>query len=220
MIQLDTSRSAAGSGVQFAGSSEDLDALRADFERQHCIRLPGFLTSSLLERIQGYIRESEFSHRSLVGRPPELIMESGKAPQLLMLLMNDSRLFELVRTITGCRRIGSCDGSVYRMMPGRGHMDRWHGEIFGHHMIAVGVDLSERPYAGGTLEIRDRYSHRVLHRVGGGEPGDATLVRLAPFLQRRITAVEGDFPRTVYAARFMLLKPSTYSKLARPPTRD
>lgn len=216
-LELMAGGSASGSGVKFAGSSEDLDPLRAAFERQHCVRLPGFLTEPLLERLQGYVREGEFSGRSLPRDRTELTMEAGKAPQLLMLWLNDPRLFELVRTITGCRRIGACEGGVYRMMPGE-RADSWHGEVFGHRMIAISVDLSEQPYSGGALEIRDRYSHEMLHRAEDTDPGDAILVRLAPFLQHRVTSLEGDSPRTVYAGRFMLLKPSTRSKLARPAT--
>lgn len=216
-IELTAGHSPSGSAVEFAGSSEDLDRLRAAFDRQHCVRLPGFLTDSLLKRIQGYVREGRFSGRPLPGDRTELTMEAGKAPEVLMLLMNDPRLFELVRTITGCGRIGSCEGGVYRMMPSE-RADPWHGEIFGHRMIAISVDLSEQPYSGGKLEIRDRYSHEMLHGAGASEPGDALLLRLAPFLQRRVTAVEGDYPRTVYAGGFMLMKPATYSKLARPAT--
>jgi SAM-dependent methyltransferase len=217
-IQLASGRSASGSGVKFGGSRDHLDALRAGFDRQHCVRLRGFLTDPLLKRTRGYIREGEFSSRPLPGDRTELTMAAGKAPQLLMLLMNDPRLFELVRTVTGCRRIGSCEGHVYRKMPGE-QADPWHGEVFGYRMIAICIDLSERPYTGGPLEIRDRYSHRVLHRAVDSEPGDAMLVRLAPFLQHRVTSVQGDSPRTVYVGRFMLLKPSTRSKLAGPATR-
>jgi SAM-dependent methyltransferase len=218
-IELATSHSASGSGVKFAGSSDDLDALRGAFERQHCVRLPGFLAGPLLERIQGYVSEGEFSTEALLGGRSEVTMEDGKAPQLLMLLMNDPRLFELVRAITGCAQIASCDASLYRVMPGREHADRWHGEIFGHRMIVISVDLSERPYSGGVLEIRDRHSHQVLHRAVDTEPGDAMLIRSAPSVQHRVTPVEGDSPRTVYAGWFMRRKSSNSSKLARPGTR-
>ncbi len=77
-------------------------------------------------------------------------MEEGKAAQLLMLLINDPHLFEHVRRITGCKRIGRFDGDVYRMMPGPEHEEPWHGEIFGHHMVEMSVDLSARPYSGGS----------------------------------------------------------------------
>jgi hypothetical protein len=107
---------------------------------------------------------------------------------------------------------------VYRKVAGEG-ADSWHGEVFGYRMIAISLDLSERPYAGGALEIRDRSSHQLLHRTGGSEPGDAMLVRLAPLLQHRVTAVGGESPRTVYAGRFMLLRSSTQSELAQPATR-
>ena len=105
-------------------------------------------------------------------------------------------------------------------MPGRAQADPWHGEIFGHRMLAISLDLSERPCPGGILEIRDRYSQQVLHRAVDTEPGDAMLIRLAPSVQHRVTPVEGDVARTVYAGWFMRLKSNTYSKLAQPPTNS
>jgi len=77
----------------------------------------------------------------------------------------------------------------------------------------MSIDLSRRPYSGGVLETRDRYSRKVLHREVETEPGDALLVRLAPSVQHWVTAVEGDFPRTVCAGRFTR---GADSKLARP----
>ena len=142
-------------------------------------------------------------------------MEEGGASELLTLLLNDPRLFEHVRAITACKRIGRFDGSVYRTLPGHGD-EPWHGEIFGHHMVEMSVDLSTRPYTGGALETRNRYSRQILHSAVKTEPGDAVLVRLAPFLQHRVTAIAGDSPRTVYTGRFMLFKPGADSPLAGP----
>jgi SAM-dependent methyltransferase len=195
--------------------AQGLDSLRAAFERDHCVRLPGFLSSPLLERLQGYVDEGEFSVREYEGIRTEPCMEHGKAAQLLMLLVNDPHLFNLVRVITDSRRIGRFEGTIYRVMPGVEHEDPWHGEIFGHAMVAMGIDLSTRPYAGGVLEVRDRDSHVVLHGVDT-EPGDAVLLRFAPFLQHRVTAVKGDSARTVYAGKFWRSKSGEDSKLARP----
>jgi hypothetical protein len=143
-------------------------------------------------------------------------MDGGKATELLLLLINDPHLFRLVREITGCRRIGRFDGTIYRVMPGDEGEDSWHGEIFGHGVLEMGIDLSTRPYSGGVLETRDRYSRDVFHTEVETEPGDALLVRLAPSVQHRVTAVEGNSPRTVYAGRFSIFKPGSDSKLARP----
>jgi SAM-dependent methyltransferase len=217
-IQI-TSSDRGGSRVT-QGSARGLRSLRAAFERHHCVRLPGFLDRPVLERVHRYVDEGEFEVRQYEGIRTELCMDGGKAAELLLLLINDPHLFGLVRETTGCRRIGRFDGSVYRVMPGREGEDSWHGEIFGHGVVEMSLDLSTRPYSGGVLETRDRHSHEVLHRGVNTEPGDALLVRLAPSVQHRVTAVEGDSPRTVYAGRFRLFKRDSDSKLARPGARS
>jgi SAM-dependent methyltransferase len=214
-VQITSNGSSAGSRLVSVGSPQELRSLRAAFELHHCVRLPGFLSGPLLGRIQRYVDEAEFSARGHEGIRTELCMERGNAVELLLLLTNDPRLFELVRTITGCKRIGRFDGGIYRMMPGHEHEEPWHGEIFGHGMVEMSIDLSARLYSGGALEIRDRYSQEILHSEVDTAPGDALLSRLAPSVQRRITAVEGDSPRTVYTGRFMLFKTGSDSKLVR-----
>jgi precorrin-6B methylase 2 len=185
---------ASGTRVVLAGESGDLESLRAAFDRDHCIRLPDFLSGPLLDRISGYLEEGD------------------KASALLFLLLNDADVFKLVRAITGCRRIGRFEGGLHRTLPGLEHAEAWHGDIFGHGMVSMTIDVSSRPYEGGVLETRDRHSEEVLHR-SETSPGDATLVRVAPFLQQRVTAVEGDTPRTVYSGRFMLSRSGADSKL-------
>jgi SAM-dependent methyltransferase len=217
-IQIRSGVSSRGWTVVATESGPGLEPLRKAFSRQHCVRLPRLLDARLLERIQRYVSEGEFSAPRYEGTWDELRMEEGGASQLLMLLLNDPGLFEHVREITACRRIGRVDGGVYRMLPG-GEDEPWHGEIFGHRMVEMSVDLSNRPYAGGALEIRNRYSQRILHRALETEPGDAVLVRLAPFLQHRVTAIAGDTPRTVYAGHLTLFKPGASSALARPGSR-
>jgi SAM-dependent methyltransferase len=217
-IQI-TSSDRGGSRVT-QGSAQGLRSLRAAFERYHCVRLPGFLDGPVLERVRRYVDASEFDVQEHEGIRTELRMDGGKAAELLLLLINDPHLFGLVREITGCRRIGRFDGTVYRVTPGREGEDSWHGEIFGHGVVEMSIDLSTRPYSGGVLETRDRYSREVLHREVDTEPGDALLVRLAPSVQHRVTAVEGDSPRTVYAGRFTLFKRGSDSKLARPASQS
>ena len=186
---------ASGTRVVLTGESGELESLRAAFERDHCVRLRDFLSAPLLDRIRAYADEGD------------------KAGALLFLLLNDAELFKLVRTITACRRIGRFEGDLVRTPPGPEHSESWHGDIFGHGMVSMTIDLSGQPHRGGALELRDRHSHELLHR-GETSPGDALLVRVAPFLQQRVTAVEGHAPRTVYGGRFMLSREGADSKLA------
>jgi Methyltransferase domain len=205
--------SSPASTLVSTGSIRDLGSLRAAFEQHHCVRLDGFLNGPLLERIQRYVNEGGFSVRAHEGMRTERSLDRGRALQFLLFLTNDIDLFELVRTITGCGRIGRFHGGVDRMMPGGDYQDAWHGEIIGTGTVGMSVDLSSARYSGGILEIRDRFSQGILHRAVDGKPGDAVLFRLDPSLQRRVPALEGDVPRTVFEGQF---KSDAHSKLVRP----
>lgn len=185
-----------------AAPPADLGYLRDTFERDHHVKLPEFLSVGLLDRIRRYIDEGEFSTRVHKGIGTELSLEQGKSPALLLFLTNDPELFEVVRGITGCDRIGLFNGRIYRMMPGPKHTDSWHDDLDGKRLIAMSINLSENPYSGGILELRDDDSKEIVARVANTGLGDAVLFRLAPGLKHRVTPVAGRFPRTAYAGWF------------------
>jgi 2-oxoglutarate-Fe(II)-dependent oxygenase superfamily protein len=130
-------------------------------------------------------------------------MDRGSARALLLFLCNDVALFELVRAITGCDRIGAFVGRVYRMLPGAEHEGTWHDDLLEGRMVAMSVNLGDAPYSGGVLEIRGRQSKRVLHRVANTGFGDAVIFRIGRELQHRVTAVKGTVPKTAYAGWFI-----------------
>jgi hypothetical protein len=202
-IQI-THSEAASSGFTLVSpeSDRDLGEMRDEFDRNHCIRFEGLFSDALLAQIHDYIDSDEFSFREHDGIGTELCIEQGKSPAFLMFVTNDPAFFELVRKITGCGQIGFFNGRVYRMHTGPEHQDSWHDDLVGGRMIAMSINLSEAPYRGGILEIRDRASREVIHTTANTGPGDAVLFRLAPELQHRVTAVEGDVPKTAYAGWF------------------
>jgi hypothetical protein len=215
-VPIKISRGVSGGWeVASAASTEDLASLRAEFERRHCSRLPAFLDDQLVRRIQSYVDGGEFSAAQHPEIGTERWMDRGDAVALLLMLINDQRLFKVVREITGCKPIGRFDGSIYRTMPGF-EEESWHGEIFGHGMVELTIDLSARRCSGAVLETRDRQSGAILGIVGPTTPGDALLVKLAPSVQQRTMPIVGDCPRTVYAGRFMVEKRGSNSKLVQP----
>jgi hypothetical protein len=189
----------------FTGSAQDLDRLRAQYERQHCLRFLGFLGPSLLHIIQQRINDAEFYERVHEGIGPnkELCMrDDNPITNLLYFLLNNPRLLDLIRQLTQSGPIGSFSGRVYRFVPGSGHHDAWHDDLGEHRMIGISVNLSDDVYSGGVLQIRDRKSRELVHEVANIGRGDALIFRLADHLQHRVTEVEGTAPKTAFAGWF------------------
>lgn len=193
--------------------SGDLAALREEFQRRHSVRLKRLFDEALLTEVRNELDQGEFEERRHGTGHAELCMDRGRAPALLFFLANDLALFELVRGITGCERIGSFRGRVYRMLPGSKHEGTWHHDNVEGRIVAMSINLSESPYSGGVLEIRDSRSKRVTRRLANTGPGDAVLFRIASTLEHRLTKVEGDVPKTAYAGWF---RSGSDSELLRP----
>ncbi len=192
------------SGVVHSGAALDVSALRAEFDRQHCITFPGLLDRELLQFIQSQIDRGEFYERvhESIGSNKELCMTPGTAGAALMFLINDRDLFQLIQDITQCEQIGCFQGRIYRVKPDSGHHDSWHDDIGEDRLIGMSINLSRDNYAGGMLQIRDKASSQILTEVPNAGLGDAIVFRLSRRFQHRISDVEGTASKTAFAGWF------------------
>jgi hypothetical protein len=193
-------------GTICTAAERELDELRSEFERRHCVKLPGLIEPALLERILSEIDQADFFRRehALADAAPavELCMEPNTASALLLFLVSGDDFFRAIQAITGCGKIGSFDGRVYRMMPTSEHEDQWHTDTARGRMIAMSLNLSREPYEGGVLQIRQRGSWETIEASNKGL-GDAMLFRVAPGLEHRVGNVEGVHGRTAFAGWFI-----------------
>ena len=183
-------------------SSADFEPLRAQFDRQHCIRLEGFLAPALLSFIHDRLEAAEFTKRVHDDIGVELCLQEDTALDLLHFLGNDERLFAPVQQVTGCGHIGCFLGRIYRMAPGSGHYDSWHSDATEHRLIGMSVNLGAQRYDGGLFQLRERRSPEILCEVANTGPGDAILFRIANELVHQVTAIEGTTPKTAFAGWF------------------
>lgn len=180
------------------------ETLRATYAERACVTLPRFLDATLLARLQARIARADW--RTLVHDvgelSTELLLLDDQVPGTLALLVQDPALLAFVQRLTGCDPIGSFIGRVYRMDAGAGHHDVWHGDDDDNRMVGLSVNLSPGVYEGGVLELRERGSLRLLHRVANTGPGDAILFRIDHALEHRVTDVAGAASKIAYAGWF------------------
>jgi hypothetical protein len=179
----------------------DAAALREQFDRDHCVKIEGFLAPDALAMVQRFTGEVAFVPRVHDGIGAELCLPDGRAVRLMFFLVNDPALFAVVRQVTGCARIGCFTGRLYRMAPGAGNHDSWHSDVVEERMIGMSVNLGG-PYQGGVFQIRERESTRLLGELPNIVPGDAILFRIDERLQHWITPIAGHVPKTAFAGWF------------------
>ena len=179
----------------------DRARLREVFRRRHCLVIPRFLDPALAEEIAIRVEQSSFHRREHAGIGVEACMDVNATLAWLLLLVNDVRVLEIVRSITGCGPIGNFDGRVYRLEPSTDHHDSWHNDLGEGRLVAMSINLGRRPYEGGALEIRDRRSGETA-TAKSPHAGDALLFELGEHLDHRVLPVTGNYARTVFAGWF------------------
>lgn len=182
----------------------DLARLAAHFAQRHWARLPGLLAGQALARAHAALAEGRFQPKDHgpVGR--ELCLAPCALTEALTAQFNQRALFEAIDAITGCGGIGCFEGRVYRLVPGTDHRDAWHHDRIASRLVALSLNLSERPYEGGTLLLRDARSEAVLDEVENIGPGDAIVFRLGHDLEHRIGDMRGREPKTAWAGWFRM----------------
>ena len=202
------SNQAVANGPAIAITSSELrvrgpvGALREAYQRQQYVLLPDLISERLLPVVVELVRGGTFKDRKHEGIGKEACLVPGVATSLLQLLFNDPELLALVAEITGCGPLGCFDGRVYRMSGGADHYDSWHSDVGEDRQVALSVNLSARPFAGGALEIRRASMTNAEWIVENAAPGSAVLFRIGPDLRHRVSTVIGDEPRTAYAGWF------------------
>jgi hypothetical protein len=190
-------------GAAGAVSRAELARLHREFAQHHCVLLRGLFDRALLREIAEPIARSGFRPKKHARLGTDLAITNPTVPGALTFLVNDSKLFNLVRAITGCPWIGSFGGRIYRIAPRRGQNLTWHNDMLPRRLVAMSINLASPPCDGGLLQIRDSRSHRLLHEVANRGYGDAVLFEIAPHLEHRSTAVVGRTPKTAFAGWFM-----------------
>ena len=186
----------------------DVSALRDTFNQQHCVKLPGFIEPSLLRHIHRLVASAAFAEFVHEGIASELQMAAGVCAGTLDFLVNDPRLFEFVRAVTGCASIRAFVGRVYRRCPDTGHHDSWHADTVNQRLIGMSVNLSAVPYEGGVFEIREVGDERPIAALENIGLGDAIMFRIDPRLEHQVTRVVGASAKTAFAGWFVGERPA------------
>jgi 2OG-Fe(II) oxygenase superfamily len=193
--------SASPSEQLYVPSGEELARLRDEFGRRHCLLFPGLFERALADEIAHLVERSDFYRREHPGVGVEACMEVNATLAWLLLLVNDERMLELVRAITGCEPIGHFEGRVYRLEPSTDHYDSWHNDLGDGRLVAMSIKLGTGPYKGGELQVRDRRTG-VSAEAKSAHSGDALLFELGEHLEHRVLPVTGGSARTVFAGWF------------------
>lgn len=187
-----------------ANDAASRQRLRAAFAAQHWIKLHNVLDPNLLADVQARLAAATFVERTHPGVVPpsvDLSMVPNTASGLLELVFNDDAVRGLVAEVSQCGPIARFGGFVYRLDARSGLEHHWHNDLVEGRLVAMSVNLGPDRYAGGTLQLRERATSRVIAEVANDVPGDALLFRIDARLQHRARPVT-DGVKTAFAGWF------------------
>ena len=190
-------------GAALDVSASELKALQQQFHTRYCLLLRQFIEPALVAQLQERIGRGEFFDRHNANVGDETRMKLDPAATVLEFLMNDPRLYALIREITGVEPIGSFKGRIYSLMPNTGQYADWHSDMVQTRLCTNVINLSQDVYEGGLLQFKHVDSEEIVTEVHNTGFGDATLFKIDHSLKHRVTPITGTVRRTVYAGWFL-----------------
>jgi hypothetical protein len=181
---------------------------RARLANRHWTPLPGLFDEGLLRRFDAALSKTAFaeiSHERVAADSKDLRVIGAAASELLVLLCNDPVVLHAVEDMTGCAPLTRFNGSIYRMLPARGHEQAWHDDVIDGRSVTLSVNVGAS-YGGGVLEIRDRDTQRTIARIPNPARGDGVLFKLDRALEHRVTPVTNGV-KTAFAGWFRRATP-------------
>jgi hypothetical protein len=187
-------------GFSTDATPAQLRSARDYFDRHNYLQIPGFLDPAMLRIARRFLRGAAFKTGQYgVGR--DLKLYDDPLASVFLVLLNDPKLFRLIRRITGCGPVGCFAGRLYRMVARSGQSFEWHNDVMNDRMVAISINLSDTAYRGGTLQIRDT-SGSACEAIPNLGFGDAIIFRVADHLEHRVTPVVGNAPKTAVTGWF------------------
>jgi hypothetical protein len=182
-----------------------LAAASSRFNGERHLLLPQFLASDLLGAIQARLARARFKLRIAHDVRPPAVDAKLDDPTLqgsLRWMLSDPRLFRAIERLTDATAVGSFNGGVYRLAQELGHHDSWHDDADGYRVIGITVNLSDAPFEGGELQMRETATHRLLWRYANTGAGDALLFAIDRSLEHCIAPMKGAATKTALAGWF------------------
>ena len=183
---------------------------QTEFAARHSVLLSEVVEPALLVRLLKLLADVPLRERvpgkskgRIIAR--ELCVErDAMVLQALTLLFNKPEIFRVVEQITGCPKISSFLGRIYMMRPDSGHYDTWHSDVDGNRLIGLSLNLSGEQYSGGSFQIRERKTERILNRIANTITGDAHIFNISPEFQHCVAPVRGQVTKIAFAGWFQL----------------
>jgi hypothetical protein len=181
-----------------------IEGLQKDFAERHCILLPRLIKPDIVEVIAEQVGQARFVPREHKNIGLESSLPQDVSLCTLHFLMNMPEFLRLIERVTLCGPIGDFGGRIYRMNASEGHFDSWHSDASPElrRLLTLSLNLSQEAFAGGELEIRDKASKKIIHKIANTGFGDVIVFRISPNLEHRVAPVRGSAPKTAFAGWF------------------
>lgn len=178
---------------------------RASFADMPAIAIPAALEPGFCTRMVERAAHARFVADEDIDQIGTRLIES---PQLIgraiSLLLHSTELLRWLEDVTSAGPLRAVAGRFAEMRASHNDALDWHDDLHDtSRRLAIIVNLSDRPFAGGQFQLRRKGESELLLRHNHPQAGSVLIVAVRPELEHRVTPVSDGGPRRIYAGWFL-----------------
>lgn len=208
-------RQLSGAAAPFEiGLQRTLIATPADVWRNSFATLPAFafetvIAPDAMARLVSHAANAVYADDDVQRVGVRQVETPQKVSAAINLMLGRRTLFEWLEQATGCGPIKAVAGRIAQTRAGTAEHLGWHDDrdVPGR-LLAIVLNLSDRPYHGGEFELRRKGESEPLFRFTHSQPGSLTVFAVRPDLEHRVLPVVDGGPRRVFAG-WLLREPES-----------
>lgn len=177
---------------------------RAPFERDFAISIPNAFAPDHLSDLIARAAQAEFVDDHVVDIGDRAIEARQRIGAAMSLMLHNRGLMDWVEQATGTGPLRALAGRLAETRANGSDALTWHDDREDtNRLLAVVINLSDRPFSGGRFELRRKQTERPHLVFDHDQPGSMLIFAVRPDLEHRVTPVTAGGPRRVYAGWFL-----------------
>ncbi len=176
---------------------------QAEFASQSSLLVREPIAPRLLERLMRGAAAATYTEDKVEGIGTREIELGRRVGATIGLLLSRPVLLRWLEGVTGKTPLRAVAGQLAQTRANGQDILAWHDDTqVPDRLLAVVLNLSDRPYTGGDFELRETGTANVLRSYRHHQPGSMLIFAVDKRLQHRVTALDSGGPRRVYAGWF------------------
>jgi 2OG-Fe(II) oxygenase superfamily len=177
---------------------------RSQFDQDFALRISGAFAPDYLAKLVERAAGARFIEDQVEGIGSRAIEAPQRIGAAISLMLHNQQLLRWIEQATGVGPVRAFAGRLAETRANGNDALAWHDDREDlTRLLAVVINLSDRPFSGGHFELRRKQAQHPHLIFDHDQPGSMLIFAVRPELEHRVTPLLAGGPRRVFAGWYL-----------------